>query len=102
MRSIPLFPARSWGWPRLRLARLHRLLLDLVFLRHLLSLLRMPLLYLLRLGRACVGMMFRFLLLLELLPLLGLPGDQIGLLLFVLLVCLRISRVDRRGAADCG
>lgn len=47
-------------------------------------------------------MMFRFLLLLELLPLLSLLGYQISLLLFVLLICLRISRVDRRGAADCG
>jgi hypothetical protein len=44
MRRIPLFAAPSWGWPGLRLARLHRLLLDLVFLCHLLSLLRMPLL----------------------------------------------------------
>ena len=46
--------------------------------------------------------MLRFLLLLELLPLLGLLGDQIGLLLFVLLISLRISRVDRRGAVDSG
>jgi hypothetical protein len=46
--------------------------------------------------------MFRFLLLLELLPLLSLLGYQISLLLFVLLICLRISRVDRRGAGDSG
>ena len=44
MRRIPLFAVPSRGLPSLRLARLHRLLLALVFLRHLLSLLRMPLL----------------------------------------------------------
>jgi hypothetical protein len=102
MRKIPLFAAPFRGWPGLRLARLHRLLLALMFLRHLLSLLRMPLLYLLRLGRACVRTMFRFLLLLELLPLLSLLGYHFALLLFVLLVSLRISRVDRRGTVDSG
>jgi hypothetical protein len=102
MRRTSLSAAPSSGWPSLRLARLQRLLLNLVLLRHLLSLLRMPLLYLLRLGRACVRTMFRFLLLLKLLPLLGLLGDQLILVLLVLLVSLRISRVDRRGTVDSG
>jgi hypothetical protein len=55
-------------------------------------------------------LMFRVLLLLERLAFLSLLGNQLVLLLFVLRVCLRVPRVDRRGASngwkilgmDCG
>jgi len=74
---------------RLRLASLQRLLLCGVFLHQLLCLLLVLLFQFL-----CVGvrlhLMFRVLLLLKSLPLLGLPGDQLVLLLFVLPVCFRI------------
>jgi hypothetical protein len=100
-------PGRLRLRPCLRLAGLQCLLLCRVPLRQLLRLLLMLLFQFL-----CVGLllMFRFLLQLKVLPLLSLFGDQLVLLLFILLVCLRISRVDRSGAGnrrkifwmDCG
>lgn len=60
---------------RLWLTSLQRLLLRFVFLRQLLCLLGVPLLQLLRLGRVAVWPMLRFLLLLEILPLLRLLCD---------------------------
>jgi hypothetical protein len=86
-----LLPWRFWlRCARLRLASLQRLLLCGVFLRQLLRLLLVLLLQFLWVGGRIL-LMFRVLLLLKLLPILGLRGDQLVLLLFVLLVCLRIS-----------
>ena len=73
----------------LRLTGLQRLLLRGVFLRQLLCLLLVLLFQFLRVGVRLL-LMFRVLLLLELLPLLGLFGDQLILLLLVLLVRLRV------------
>lgn len=98
----------------MRLASLQRLLLCAVFLRQLLRLLLVLLLHLLRtrvagllLGKL---LMFLILLLLKRLAFLSLLGDQLVLILFVLLVHLRIPRVDRCRASyrwkflgmDCG
>ncbi len=78
----------------LRLASLQRLLLRGVPLRQLLRLLLMFLLHLLgsRIVRVLPGqlLMFRVLLSLKILPVLGLPRDQFVLVLFVLPVRLRI------------
>jgi hypothetical protein len=73
----------------LRLTSLQRLLLRCVFLRQLLRLLLVLLLQFLVSGVRLL-LMFRVLLLLKILPILGLFGDQLVLLLFVLLVRLRI------------
>src|SRR5579863_660606 len=92
------------GLPRLRLARLQRLLLCRVFLRQLLRLLLVLLLHLLRPGIAGPLLrellMLRFLFLLQLLPLLVLIRDQFLLLLLVFLVRPGISRAGRRGAGN--
>jgi hypothetical protein len=78
----------------LRLASLQRLLLRAVFLHQLLRLLLVLLLNLLGSGIArslpAQLLVFRVLLLLKLLPVLGLLRDQLVLLLLVLLVCLRV------------
>jgi hypothetical protein len=87
---------------RLRLASLQRLLLNLVFLRQLLCLLSVPLLYLLRLSWIYIRTMFQFLLLLKNLPFLGLPCDEIVLLLLVFPVRLDIPGVGRRGTGNRG
>jgi hypothetical protein len=72
------------------LASLQRLLLGGVFLNELLRLLLVPLFQLRWIGIRH-PLMVGFLPLLELLPFLGLPVDQLVLLLFVSLVGLRIS-----------
>ncbi len=81
--------------PRLRLVRLQRLLLCRVPLRQLLRLLLVLLFHLLCPGivRLLLSqlLMFGVLLLLKTLPLLSLVGDQLSLLLLVLLVRLRVS-----------
>ena len=83
------------------MASLQRLLLRGVFLGELLCLLLVSLF-----ERRYVGvgrpLMLGVLPLLKLLPLLGLPRDQLVLLLFVLLIGPRIPRVDRRWTRDGG
>ena len=71
------------------MASLQRPLLRGVFLHQLLRLLLMLLFEFLVVGVGLL-LMFSVLLLLKLVALLGLFGDQLVLLLFVLLVCLRI------------
>jgi hypothetical protein len=81
-----------------------RRLLSLLHLLHLRGLLLMLLLQLLRFHRISFLfrqlLMFVFLLLLELLPILVLLGDDLGLLLLVFLIELRVSCIRSGGSFD--
>ena len=98
---IPSLPLVGVILLRLRLAILHRLLLSRVPIRQLPRLSLVLLLHLLGPGIAGLllsqPLMLSVLFLLEALAFLILLGNQIVLLLLVLLVCLGVSRVRRLG-----
>ena len=100
----PLFGAVSAARSWLRLAGLHLPLLRGVLLRQLLGLLRVFLLHLL--GAGVGGLLLGQLLVLgvlfplQVLPFLGLAGDELVLLLPILLVSLGVAGVNRGGVGD--